>query len=119
MRVSSGKAGGAVILVLGLVLAAGVRAGEDEPKGPPDATVKLSGGTLSLGVGDTWGGGVLSYQGKDYKFKIDGLTTTAIGASSIDASGSVYHLKSPKDLPEVSPASPRRLPWVGVSVLRT
>jgi len=91
------KVGVTAILALGLVLASAVRAGEEEPKGPPDATVKLSGGTVSLGVGYTWGGGVLTYKGKEYKFKIDGLTTTAVGASSIDASGNVYHLKDVKD----------------------
>jgi|SRR5271166_7052617 len=97
MRTPIGKVGIAVILVLGLALASAVRAGEEEPKGAPDATVKLSGGTVSIGIGYTWGGGVLTFKGKEYKFKIDGLTTTALGASSIDASGDVYHLANAKD----------------------
>jgi len=63
----------------------------------PDATVKLSGKSVGAGVGFSWGKGTLSYKGKQYQFSIDGLSVGDVGVSSIDATGSVYHLKSVDD----------------------
>ncbi|HWZ87111.1 MAG TPA: hypothetical protein VN032_12965, partial [Thermoanaerobaculia bacterium] len=39
----------------------------------PDATVKLSEGSVAVGIGWSWGKGTLSFQGKTYSFKVDGL----------------------------------------------
>ncbi len=85
------------ITILGLVTASAVANPAEPPEGKPDATVKLTGGTAAIGIGYTWGSGVLTYQGKQYKFKINGLSTTAVGASSIDAVGDVYHLAKLED----------------------
>lgn len=67
-------------------------------QGPPDASISLSGGGVALGVGYSWGKGVLRYQGQEIPFKIRGLSIVDIGASRYSASGSVYNLKSPEDL---------------------
>ena len=63
----------------------------------PDATVSLSGKSVAAGVGFSWGKGTLHYKGKSYPFSVDGLSVGDVGASSIDATGSVYHLKSLED----------------------
>jgi len=34
-----------------------------------DATIKLSQGQVAVGIGYSWGKGVLTYKGKDYPFK--------------------------------------------------
>lgn len=57
-----------------------------------DATIDLSAGSVAVGVGYTWGNGTLHYQGRDYRFRLKGLSAPAIGAESIRASGEVFHL---------------------------
>ncbi len=63
----------------------------------PDATVKLSGGSVGVGIGYSWGSGVLTYKGKEYPFSVSGLSAGDIGASSGEASGDVYGLKKLED----------------------
>ena len=63
----------------------------------PDATVSLSGKSVAAGVGFSWGKGTLHYKGKSYPFSVDGLSVGDVGASSITATGNVYHLKSVHD----------------------
>jgi hypothetical protein len=65
----------------------------------PDATVDYSGGSVALGIGYSWGQGVLHYKGQDYPFHINGLSIANVGASSVQASGSVYHLYRVSDFP--------------------
>ena len=80
----------ATVLVLsGLALAA------EEKK--PDATLKLSEGQVALGIGWSWGKGVLTYKGKDYPFKVDGLSVGDVGVTKADAVGKVYNLKKMSD----------------------
>lgn len=97
MKDSMQKMGFAAIGVLSLALAFAITSGAEEARTEPDATLKFSGGTVAVGAGYTWGSGLLTYKGKEYKFKIDGLPTTALGAGSIDATGIVYHLKNVQD----------------------
>ena len=40
----------------------------------PDATLNLSGGSVAAGIGYSWGNGTLSYNGKTYPVKIEGLS---------------------------------------------
>jgi hypothetical protein len=63
----------------------------------PDATLKLSGGSVAAGVGLSWGGGTLSYQGKTYPIKVSGLSVGDVGISKIEASGEVFNLKKLDD----------------------
>src|SRR5262249_54980700 len=44
-----------------------------------------------------WGGGVLTYQGKDYPFDVSGLSVADVGISQAEAAGNVYHLKKLED----------------------
>jgi hypothetical protein len=68
-----------------------------EEKLPWDATVELTTGSVSAGVGVSWGSGVLVYNGKQYKFKIDGLSVGSVGIQNAAARGKVYNLKNVDD----------------------
>ncbi len=63
----------------------------------PDATVRLSEGSVAVGIGWSWGHGTLSYQGKDYRFKVEGLSVGEVGVTKAEATGNVYDLKSLED----------------------
>ena len=63
----------------------------------PDATVSFSGASAAAGVGVTWGSGTLRFNGKDYPFKLQGLSVADIGGSSIQGTGDVYNLKRVED----------------------
>jgi hypothetical protein len=63
----------------------------------PSATIKLSGGSVSAGVGVDWGRGTLTYDGQEYPISLKGISVGDIGATSIEASGNVFHLKSLRD----------------------
>jgi len=63
----------------------------------PDATLKLSAGSVAAGVGISWGSGTLTYKGKDYPISVTGLSVGDVGVTKIEASGKVYDLKSLDD----------------------
>jgi len=63
----------------------------------PDAMIKLSEGSVAAGIGWSWGHGTLNYQGKSYRFKIEGLTVGEVGMTKAEATGNVYDLKSLED----------------------
>jgi hypothetical protein len=66
----------------------------------PSGYVWLSGGTVAVGIGYSWGHGTL-YNSKDqkqYKFKISGVSVADVGAAGLNAEGEVYNLASPADL---------------------
>ena len=70
---------------------------ESPPPATIDGTVKITGGLMAAGVGYKWGHGTLTYHGESYKFCLHGLSIGDVGAASMDAQGTVYNLKSPKD----------------------
>jgi hypothetical protein len=74
-----------------------VAVGSAADKKMPDGTVKLSEGSVAAGIGWSWGHGTLTYQGKTYKFKVEGLTVGEIGMTKAEATGNVYDLKSLDD----------------------
>jgi hypothetical protein len=66
----------------------------------PSAYVWLSGGSIAVGIGYSWGHGTLYYS-KDqnqYKFKISGVSIADVGGAGINAEGEVYNLGNPSDL---------------------
>jgi hypothetical protein len=86
----------ASILVLAMVLVlSGLALAAEEKK--PDATLKLSEGQVAIGIGWSWGKGVLTYKGKDYPFKVEGLSVGDVGVTKADAVGKVYNLKKRRD----------------------
>ena len=66
----------------------------------PSAYVWLSGGSVAVGIGYTWGHGTLYYSKdqKQYKFKLSGVSVVDVGGAGITAEGEVYNLASPADL---------------------
>ena len=66
-------------------------------KVPWDATVQLTAGSVAAGVGVNWGNGVLMYNGKEYKFRIDGLSVGSVGIQNATARGRVFNLKNVAD----------------------
>ena len=63
----------------------------------PDATLTMSEGQVALGIGYSWGKGVLTYQGKEYPFKVKGISVVDIGITKATSSGKVYNLKKIED----------------------
>jgi hypothetical protein len=81
-----------------LLAASSLALGADARK--PDGTVSIDETQFAVLVGGSWGGGKLSYQGKDYDFKLSGLTAGAnVGASKMSAAGEVYDLKDISKFP--------------------
>ena len=63
----------------------------------PEATLRLSGGSVAAGIGFSWGSGTLTYQGKNYPVKVNGLSLGKVGISGATATGEVYNLKHLQD----------------------
>jgi hypothetical protein len=63
----------------------------------PDATLTLSEGTVAVGIGFSWGKGSLSYQGKTYPVKVEGLSVGEVGIQRATATGEVFNLKKLED----------------------
>lgn len=83
-----------LMLVIGLVMC-GLAFAKEEKK--PDATLKLSEGQVAVGIGWSWGKGSLSFKGKEYPFKVKGLSIGDIGLSEAKAEGRVFNLKKLED----------------------
>jgi len=66
----------------------------------PTGYVWLSGGSVAIGIGYTWGHGTLYYSKdqKQYKFKLSGVSVADVGGAGITAEGEVYNLATPADL---------------------
>jgi hypothetical protein len=63
----------------------------------PDATLSLTEGTVGVGIGFSWGKGTLSYKGKTYPVKVEGLSVGDVGIQRATAAGNVYDLKKIED----------------------
>ena len=66
-------------------------------KAKPDATVQFKGGSVAVGIGFSWGSGTLTYKGKSYPIKVEGLSVGDVGVTSVTASGDVTGLKKLED----------------------
>jgi hypothetical protein len=66
----------------------------------PSGYTWLSGGSVAIGIGYTWGHGTLYYSKdqKQYKYKLSGVSVADVGGACITAEGEVYNLTSPADL---------------------
>jgi len=83
-----------LMIVAALGLALSVAQAEEQK---PDATLKLSGGSVAVGLGVSWGGGTLTYQGKHYPISVTGISVGDVGVTKLEASGKVYNLKKLDD----------------------
>jgi len=87
-------------------LAFGALAGcTPQPSAPPpaanlgstDGTVTFTGGAVAIGVGFQWGSGTLTYQGRQYPFRLDGLSVVDVGVSRVSGTGLVHNLRNVAD----------------------
>jgi hypothetical protein len=83
-----------MLLVVG-VMTGFTQAATHESK--PDATLRLSGGSFALGIGFRWGSGTLTYNGRDYPIKVNGLSVGKVGMTGVSADGEVFNLKHLQD----------------------
>lgn len=65
--------------------------------GTPVGRVTLTAKSADVGIGYTWGEGTLTYGHHTYRFKVTGGNIAAVGFSKIEATGTVYNLKSLHD----------------------
>jgi len=75
--------GSLVAALAGLAVAQGKNA---------DATLTLSDGSVAAGIGFSWGKGTLTYAGKTYPVKVEGLSVGEIGVRRATAKGVVSNL---------------------------
>ena len=87
----------AMVVALGMVATLAGLALAAEKEKTPDATLKLSEGQVALGIGWSWGKGVLTLEGKDYPFKVGGLSVLDVGITKAEAEGTVYNMKKLED----------------------
>jgi hypothetical protein len=80
--------GSVVVMLAGLALAQAKK---------PDATLTLSEGSVAVGIGYSWGKGTLTYQGKTYPVKVQGLAVGEVGIQRATATGEVFNLKKLAD----------------------
>jgi hypothetical protein len=66
-------------------------------EGPPSGKVSVESKSVALGVGVSWGDGVLTYQGKEHKFSVNGLSVVDLGVAKVSATGEVFNLKKLSD----------------------
>lgn len=78
-----------------VILTAGAVRAEDHEK--PDATIHLEAKSVAIGVGFSWGSGVLTYKGKSHYVDVDGLTLGQVGVNEATAAGEVFKLKKLED----------------------
>jgi hypothetical protein len=87
-----GKFAAAVALVG--ALAAPAAFAQDEPS----ATIHFHGGSVAFIAGVNWGDGRLDYKGREIPLQVSGLSVGAIGVTSYDVVGDVYHLHHLRDI---------------------
>lgn len=83
-----------LVAVAGLCFTLAVASAEEAK---PDGTIELHGGSVAAGIGFSWGGGTLTFQGKQYPISADGFDVGSVGVTSISASGKVFNLKKLAD----------------------
>ena len=70
---------------------------QEQPKGPPSASVSIEQIQVAFIGSGAAGGGTLNYRGESYPITVGGLGVGGIGASKLTASGSVYGLQRRED----------------------
>ena len=83
----------AVVALVGVGFVPLVVMGQADTKGK----VTLESKSIAVGVGVSWGDGILEYRGKKYPFTVSGLTVLDLGVSKVTARGEVADLKKLED----------------------
>ena len=72
-------------------------AAQSRPPSRPSATVAIHQIQVAFIGSGMLGGGTLNYRGATYRFRLGGLGIGGVGVSRLDATGSVYNLRSLAD----------------------
>jgi hypothetical protein len=86
-----------LLLVVSGVMTGFTQAATHHHESKSDATLRLSGGSFALGIGFRWGSGTLTYKGKNYPVKVNGLSVGKVGMTDVSAYGEVFNLKHLQD----------------------
>jgi hypothetical protein len=85
----------ATVAILSLFIClTGLAAAQDKE---PDAYLELTEGSVALGIGYSWGGGTLIYEGKKIPVEVKGLSIIDVGVTKARAFGRVFNLKKLED----------------------
>jgi hypothetical protein len=88
----------AILKVVGLCLVSLVMGVSTiSAQGATSGKVTIESKSVAIGVGVSWGDGVLQYKGKKYSFTVDGLSVIDLGVSKVSARGDVTNLKKLED----------------------
>jgi hypothetical protein len=60
-------------------------------------TVTLESKSVAVGVGVSWGDGILEFRGAKYPFTVSGLSVVDVGVSKVSARGEVRNLRKIED----------------------
>jgi hypothetical protein len=88
----------AVALSLLCAIVAPPVSAQDSPPSRPSASVTIHQVQVAFIGSGAAGGGTLNYRGRAYPFKLGGLGIGGFGVSRLDASGTVYNMRSLQDL---------------------
>ena len=66
-------------------------------QGDTTGTVSIESKSIAVGIGVSWGDGVLVYRGSRYPFTVNGLSVLDLGVSKVTAAGNVANLKRLED----------------------
>ena len=98
MNIFSRRTLGAVALTLAATASLPALAARD-PVAPRtvSGTVTIQAKSADVGVGYTWGDGVLRFHGHSYPFEVKGVNVAAVGFSTVVGRGRVYNLRKVSD----------------------
>jgi hypothetical protein len=82
------------VVAVGILVAATFAVAQE---GPPSGKVTVESRSVAVGVGVSWGDGILTYQGKAHKFSVNGLSVVDLGVAKVSAAGDVFNLKKLSD----------------------
>lgn len=86
------------LVMSGMLLLAVVAAKAQEGPIYPIGEITIEAKQVAAGVGYSWGEGVLKFQGKEFRFTVQGLNVAAVGVAKVNAVGDVYNLNTAADL---------------------
>lgn len=88
-----------ISLALAAFLLVAVTPGMAQAPYQPMGSISIDMTSVAAGIGASWGSGVLRFQGKQYPFKITGLSVGNVGISTITAVGNVYNMNNVSQFP--------------------
>ncbi|HEY7560046.1 MAG TPA: EipA family protein [Candidatus Binatia bacterium] len=77
------------LLILALALSMSAATAQS---GAPAGKVSIETTSIAAGIGLSWGDGRLKFNGREYRFSVDGVTFVDFGVSKSSATGEVYNL---------------------------